>query len=82
MNDKQHPDPARLLRLVWTAMLRQFRLRHVGCGEDSRVFVFRSINWRTQDCKVSDVATGEVFRYPWRELEFLHSVKGDIPGLA
>lgn len=82
MNNEQYPDSNKLMRLVWTAMLRQSRLRHVGDGEDPRVFILRSINWRTQDCKVSDVATGEVFRYPWRELEFLHSVKGNIPGLA
>ena len=70
-----------LVQSLWAAIFRGPRLRHVSAVKDSRVFVLKSIVWGKQESKVIDTETGEVFRFPWEELEFLDPIEGNLPGL-
>ena len=71
-------DP--LIQSLWTAIFRGTRLRHVAAN-DSREFVLRSIIWSRQESKVIVTETGDVFLFPWTELEFLDPVESNIPGM-
>lgn len=73
-------DKDGLVHSLWNAIFAGTRLRHVAVN-DHRVFVLKSINWARQESKVIDTATGEVFRFPWDQLEFLDPVNGNLPGL-
>ncbi len=80
MDDHNHNSHDTLVQSLWTAIFRGTRLRHVGTVKDPRVFALKSIIWGRQESKVIDTETGEVFRFPWHELEFLDPVDGNLPG--
>jgi len=81
MDDGQHREKDTLVQSLWNAIFRGTKLRYVGAGKDPRIFVLKSINWARQESRVIDVESGEVFRFPWTELEFLDPVDGNIPGM-
>jgi len=80
MHSKKPESEETLVHALWNAIFRGTRLKHVGAGEDPRIFVLKAILWRSQESKVIDVDTGEIFRFPWTELEFLDPVESNIPG--
>lgn len=80
MDDHQKHEKDTLVQSLWTAIFRGTRLRHIR-EDDPRVFVLKSVIWGRQESKVIDVETGEVFRMPWDQLEFLDPVEGNLPGL-
>jgi hypothetical protein len=80
MDNRQEHDKDTPLQSLWNAIFAGTRLRHVA-GNDSRIFVLKSIVWDRQESKVTDVATGEVFRFPWDQLEFLDPVESNLPGM-
>ena len=69
-----------LVQQLWSAIFRGTRLRHV-VDNDPRVFILKSIVWGRQETKVIDIATGDIFRFPWNELEFLDPIEGNLPGM-
>jgi hypothetical protein len=75
-NDDSHDTPVQAL---WNAIYAGTRLRHVG-KSDPRIFILKAILWARQETKVVDVETGEIFRFPWTELEFMDHVEGNLPG--
>ena len=75
------PDPSdTLVQALWNAIFSGTRLRHATC-DDQRVFVLKSIVWDRQESKVIDTETGEIFRFPWDQLEFLDPIDGNLPGM-
>ncbi len=78
---KSHPSPDQdpVVQSLWSAIFQGTRLRHVGAN-DPRVFILKTILWGRQETKVMDVATGEVFRIPWDQLEFVDSIDSNLPG--
>jgi hypothetical protein len=80
MDNRQEHEKESLTKSLWNAIFAGTRLRHVSAN-DQRVFVLKSIVWDRQESKVIDTATGEVFRFPWDQLEFLDPVNGNLPGL-
>ncbi len=79
-NHKIEPPDA-LVQALWAAIFQGARLKHVGACDDPRVFILKSILWDRQESKVLDTTTGEVFRFPWTELEFLDPVDVNLPGV-
>jgi hypothetical protein len=80
MQSSKGETPDTIIQTLWNAIFAGTRLKHVGPVKDPRVFVLKSIIWGNQETKVIDVDTGEVFRFPWTELEFLDPVESNIPG--
>jgi len=80
MHNSRDDSDDTFVQLLWTAIFRGTRLRLVT-GNDPRVFVLKSVIWGRQESKVIDVDTGEVYRFPWDELEFLDPIEGNLPGL-
>lgn len=80
MHNSRDDSDDTLVQLLWTAIFRGTKLRLVT-GTDHRVFVLKSVIWGRQESKVIDVDTGEVYRFPWDELEFLDPFEGNLPGL-
>jgi hypothetical protein len=80
MHSDKPDSPDTLVQALWNAIFTGTRLKHVGAGKDPRIFVLRSILWGSQETKVVDTATGENFRFPWSELEFIDPVESNIPG--
>jgi len=80
MDDSQGHKKDTLVQSLWNAIFRGTKLRHVGAGKDPRIFVLKSIIWGRQESKVIDTETGEIFRFPWTELEFVDPVDGNLPG--
>ncbi len=72
-----HHDKDAVICSLWNAIFAGTRIRHVG--DDRREYVLRSIIWGQQERKVVDVETGEVFRFPWTELDFIDPVEGNLP---
>ncbi len=80
MDDHQPHEHNSLVQALWTAIFSGTMLRHIGAVKDPRIFVLKSILWGKQETKVIDTETGQVFRFPWDELEFLDPVEGNLPG--
>jgi hypothetical protein len=80
MDNRQEHEKDTLAQSLWNAIFAGTRLRHVSAN-DSRVFELKSILWSRQESRVIDTETGEVFRFPWTELEFLDLVEGNLPEL-
>jgi hypothetical protein len=76
-HDKDKDD---LVHSLWNAIFAGTRLRHVAAN-DPRVFVLKSIVWNRQESEVIDVDTGQVFRFPWDELEFLDPGESNLPSM-
>ncbi len=77
---QEHQGDDTLVQALWSAIFAGTRLRRVAAN-DPRVFVLKSINWAGQNSKVIDITTGEVFRFPWNDLEFLDPVDVNLPGV-
>jgi hypothetical protein len=80
MDNHQRQEHDTLVQSLWTTIFQGTRLRHVGTDKDPRIFVLKSIDWRRQESKVTDVDTGETSRFPWNELEFIDPIEGNLPG--
>jgi hypothetical protein len=80
MSDKQE-SPDAITQALWSAIFRGTRLRRIR-QDDPRIFILRSINWGRQQSKVQDVETGQVFIFPWTELEFVDPVESNLPEWA
>jgi hypothetical protein len=79
MTNDGYPEQQHNNQALWNAIFAGTRLRHLDAN-DARVFVLTAILWGRQESKVIDVNTGEVFRFPWNELEFLDPVESNLPG--
>jgi hypothetical protein len=79
MHNQKRSDNGILVQSLWSAIFHGTRLRHI-CDDDQRVFLLKTINWRKQETKVVDAATGEIFRFPWNELEFVDDIEANLPG--
>ncbi len=77
---QEHQGDDTLVQALWGAIFAGTRLRRV-VANDPRVFVLKSINWAGQNSTVIDTTTGEVFRFPWNDLEFLDPVDVNLPGV-
>lgn len=80
MDDRQHREKDTLVQSLWNAMFAGTKLRRVAAN-DPRVFVLKSIVWDRQESRVIDTQTGEIFRFPWDQLEFIDPVEGNLPGM-
>ena len=80
MANEDHPEHQHSTQALWNAIFSGTKIRHVGPTEDPRVFVLRSILWGRRESKVTDVATGEIYRFPWHELEFVDPVETNCSG--
>jgi hypothetical protein len=69
-----------LIQSLWSAIFRGTRLRNIAVN-DQREFVLKSVVWSRQRSKVVDIETGEVFEFPWTELEFLDPIVANLPGM-
>jgi hypothetical protein len=80
MRNNKPDSEETLVHALWNAIFSGTRLKRVG-DEDRRTFILKAILWQSQESKVVDVNTCEVFRFPWTELEFLDPPDGNLPGL-
>ena len=80
MDNPQKQEKDTLVQSLWNALFAGTRLRRVTAN-DPRVFVLKSIVWDRQESKVIDTETGEIFRFPWDQLEFLDPIDGNLPGM-
>lgn len=79
MRNPKPSDNDILVQSLWSAIFQGTRLRHIR-DDEQRVFLLKTINWRKHETKVVDAATGEIFRFPWNELEFVDAIEANLPG--
>jgi hypothetical protein len=80
MQSSKGETPDVIVQTLWNAIFSGTRLKRVGAGEDQRTFILKAILWGSQESKVIDAETGEIFRFPWTELEFVDTIEANLPG--